>query len=201
MALSLDEMVTLESVTPEGAALLRDIARQQASFIVYSLPQNAGKSTLTEAILAEVSPGTPRHPFLGTEEEAADLLARKPDGYVVVAEVGHRGRPGYLAGDEVERLFDLAEHGYPVATSLHADDVDGVFEVLGRNGIPAERVAAVRFLVKIQPLGDPRDQATRRVVEHVDEVGAADGARPGLTRRYPAAGAGGSTGGGDSKAD
>ena len=176
--LTLGDLVDNGTVAQDGADLLRDIGARREPFIVYSLPRNAGKSTVTEAILAEAPAGTVRHEFLGTEEERDALLRADgpPTGYLVVAEMGHRGRPGYLAEEEIVRAFELVAHGYPLATSLHADTVDELVDVLGRNGVPASDLAAgVRYLVKVQPLGDPFAPDTRRIVEHVDEVTGVDG--------------------------
>lgn len=185
--LTLDDLVDNETVTAGGADLLRAIAAGVQPFIVYSLPRNAGKSTVTEAILAAAPSGTPRHDFLGTESERHELQAAPATGYLVVAEMGHRGRPGYLAEDEIVRAFALVDHGYPLATSLHADDLAGAFGVLTGNGVAMSSVAQVRWFVKVQPLGDPFDAATRRVVEHVHEVTGLDAAgAPRAELRYEA---------------
>jgi hypothetical protein len=184
--LSLEDLVANGTVTAEGADVLREIGAGGASFLVYSLPRNAGKSTVTEAILATAPSSMARHDFLGTPEEAATLLGREPDGWLAVAEMGHRGRPGYLAEDEIVRAFDVVDHGYPLASSLHADTVDQVYEVLGGNGVDAARVAgAVRFLVKVQPLGDPFAPDCERIVEHVHEhTGVGGDGRPTTVVRY-----------------
>jgi type IV secretory pathway ATPase VirB11/archaellum biosynthesis ATPase len=170
--ISLDQMVERQTISAEGAALLRSIGTEGASFLVYSLPRNAGKSTLTEAILAGAPSDLARHDFEGTPAETAALLSRPADGYVVVAEIGHRGRPGYLADEEVVRTFELVNHGYALASSLHADTVEQVYAVLADNGVTASAVSGVRYLIKIQPLDDPFHPETRRVVEAVHEVKA-----------------------------
>ncbi len=140
--ITLDEMVESGSVSAEGAELLRSIGRAGESFLVYALPRNAGKTTLARAILAEVPASVERHDFLGTQEETASLSVQSEGlGYLVVAEIGHRGRPGYLAGDEVVRLFGLVRQGYALASSLHADSVDQVFDVLGAT-VPTPRLPA-----------------------------------------------------------
>jgi hypothetical protein len=188
--LTLADLTANGTITAEGAGILRDIGRRGEGFIVYSLPRNAGKSTVTTAILAEAPAGLARHDFLGTVEERDALLDRRADGYLVVAEMGHRGRPGYLAAEEIERAFDVVAHGYPLATSLHADDVAQLFDVLARNGIPpATAAGAVRHLVKVQPLGDPFDPSTRRIVEHIREITGVDADGMPTTRlRYEAPG-------------
>ena len=186
--LTIQNLVENGTVSAEGGELLREIGREVDSFIVYSLPRNAGKSTVTEAILAEAPDGTTRHDFLGTEEELERLRAgaAEPTGYLVVAEMGHRGRPGYLAEEEIVRAFALVRHGYPLATSLHADTVDELAAVLAANGVSAADVAAgVRHLVKVQPLGDPFAPDTRRIVEAIHEVTGVDAdGRLQATKRY-----------------
>ena len=155
MVLRLPDLVENGTVSAAGADLLRGIGHRLEPFIVYSRPRNAGKSTVTEAVLAEAPAGTSRHDFLGTEEE-------------------------------IVRAFDLAEHGYALATSLHADTVDELAEVLVGNGVATATIAAnVRHLVKVQPLGDPFAPDTRRIVEAIDEVaGVQPDGRLRTERRY-----------------
>lgn len=171
-------------MSQDGAALLRDIAQAGQSFLVFALPQNAGKTTLARAVLAEAPSDVPQEEFFGTEQEARALAANPGRGYLVVGEIGHRGRPGYLAGEEVVRLFELASRGYAVASSLHADSVEEVFEVLERNGIDPVSAATVRYLIKVRVLGDPRSPATPRVVEAIHEVSLSDGLKPTTRVRY-----------------
>lgn len=182
--ITLSDMVASGSISSAGADVLRAVGSAGRSFLVYALPRNAGKSTLTEAILAEAPSDLPRTDFFGTEEERAALSAAPGRGYLVVGEIGHRGRPGYLADEEVPRVFQLVTNGYALASSLHADTVEGVFEVLARNGVDADAAAAVKCLAKVRALGDPNEPSTRRVVEQIDEVtGVVDG-RPTSTRLY-----------------
>ena len=182
--LTLQDLVDNGTVAAEGADLLRQIGAGVQPFLVFSLPRNAGKSTVTEAILAEAPAGTPRPDFLGTQAERDDLLARSPAGYVVVAEMGHRGRPGYLAEEEIPRVFELVEHGYALASSLHADTDEQVYEVLAKNGVSPEAARGVRYLVKVQPLGDPFAEGTKRIVEWIDEVTGIRDGEVSTTRRY-----------------
>jgi hypothetical protein len=183
--LTIQDLIDNGTVATDGGSLLAEIGAGIQPFIVFSLPRNAGKSTVTEAVLATAPAGTPRHDFLGTEAERDALLARAPEGYLVVAEMGHRGRPGYLAGEEITRAFELVEHGYPLATSLHADTVEQLVAVLAEHGVTPEQLGAVRYLIKVQPLGDPFAPDTRRVVEAIHETAGVDATGSLVThRRY-----------------
>ena len=182
--MTLQDMVARESVTREGAELLRAIGAGRHSYLVYAPPRNAGKSTLVQAILAEAPATVSRQPFLGTANEVETLSADPHPGYLVVAEMGHRGVHGYLAGEEVVRAFQLVAKGWALASCLHAGSVDEVYDVLGRQGIDPATAASVRYLAQVRPLGDPNDPGTRRVVEQVHEVTGLDGARPVTTCLY-----------------
>jgi type IV secretory pathway ATPase VirB11/archaellum biosynthesis ATPase len=167
---TLSDLVANNTISATGADVLVAIAASGRSFLVHALPQNAGKSTLTDAILAEVPDTAPRHEFYGTEEEAAALAASPTRGYLLVAEMGHRGRPGYIANEEIVRVFDLVHGGYALASSLHADSVEEVFDVLRRNGVPTSAAVAIPYLIKVRVLGNPRDSSAQRVVESIHEV-------------------------------
>jgi len=167
---TLPDLVANNTISTTGADVLGAIAASGRSFLVHALPQNAGKSTLTEAILAEVASTAQRHEFYGTEQEAAALAASPTRGYLLVAEMGHRGRPGYLANEEITRVFDLVRDGYALASSLHADSVEEVFDVLRSNGVPTSAAVAIPYLIKVRVLGNPRDPSTQRVVESIHEI-------------------------------
>ena len=172
----LDDLVANGTITADGADLLREIGAHGHAFLVHALPRSAGKTTVTNAILAEAPADLARHEFLGTEEEATALAAQTADGYLVVAEMGHRGRPGYLAGEEIVRAFQLAAHGYALASSLHADTVDEVVALYANNGVDATTLAsAVRYLVHVRVHGDPFEASTPRTVEVVHELSTDEG--------------------------
>jgi hypothetical protein len=179
MLLTLRDLVANHSVTDAGADVLRSIGAAGRPFLVYALPRNAGKTTVTQAILAEAPESLPRDEFFGTEDEVASLIAAPTRGYLTVGEIGHRGQRGYLAGEAVPRLFDVLSKGYSLASSLHADSVDGVFDVLRTNGVPSPvAAAAIDFVVKVHVLGDPRDDSTPRVVDQIHEITAGDDGEP-----------------------
>jgi hypothetical protein len=186
--LTLTDLIDNGTVTPDGADVLRGIGANLQSFLTYALPRNAGKSTVANAVLAEAPSDAERIDFLGTAEEVSALAEGRRRGYLVVAEMGHRGRPGYLAGEEIPRAFDVVEMGYSLATSLHADTVAQAFDVLAQNGVPVSRALTVRYMVKVCALGDPFDAATRRIVEEIHETaGVDDAGQPATNLLYRAA--------------
>jgi type IV secretory pathway ATPase VirB11/archaellum biosynthesis ATPase len=183
--LTLGDLVSNNSISADGAAVLRTIGAAGRPFVVYAGPRNAGKSTLVEAILAEAPAELPRQEFFGTEAEVQSLSAAPAGGYLTVAEIGHRGRPGYLAGEEVPRVFGLLRNGYALASSLHAESVDGVYDVLRANGIAATTVTeTVEYLIKVRALGDSLAPSTRRIVEQIHQISPGDGAEPRSTLLY-----------------
>jgi hypothetical protein len=184
--LTLRDLVANQSIADEGAEVLRSIGAAGQSFLVYALPRNAGKSTVTQAIVAEAPQSLPRVDFYGTEDEATALSAAPARAYLQVGEIGHRGQRGYLADDEVVRLFGVLSAGsYSLASSLHADTVDGVFDVLRQNGVsPRVAAPAVSHVVKVRALGDPFDPATTRVVEQIHAITPDDDGEPSATLLY-----------------
>ena len=184
--LTLPDLVANHSISAEGADVLRGIGSAGQSFLVYALPRNAGKSTVTEAIVAEAPAELPRLDFYGTEDEAAALIATPSRAYLRVGEIGHRGRPGYLAGEEVVRLFDVLATGtYSLASSLHADSVDEVFAVLLKNGVSSRAAAAaVSHVVKVRALGDPDEPGTQRVVEQIHAIRPTTDGEPSASLLY-----------------
>lgn len=184
--LTLRDLVANHSIAAEGAEVLRSIGAAGQSFLVYALPRNAGKSTVTDAIVAEAPESLPRLDFYGTEDEVSALSAAPARAYLQVGEIGHRGQRGYLADEEVVRLFDVLSAGiYSLASSLHADTVDGVFDVLRQNGVSSSVAApAVSHVVKVRALGDPFDPATSRVVEQIHAITPGDDGEPSATLLY-----------------
>ncbi len=183
--LTLHDMVLNQTISDKGAGVLRGLGAAGRPFLVYAGPRNAGKTTLVQAILAEAPADLPRQDFFGTDDEVTSLSAAPTRGYLVVGEIGHRGRPGYLAGAEVTRLFRLLADGYSVASSLHAESVDEVFDVLRQNAVPsAVAAAAVPYLIKVRALGNPDDPSTRRVVEQIHEIAPVEGGEYTLSLVY-----------------
>lgn len=168
--LTLHDLVANRSISTDGADVLRAIARSGRSFLVHALPRSAGKSTIVQAILAEAPTTMDRIDFYGTEQEVASLSESPTRGYLVVAEMGHRGQPGYLADEEVPRAFDLVAAGYSLASSLHADSVDEVYDVLRTNGVPTEVAASVPYLIKVRMMRNPAGTHVRRVVDEIHEI-------------------------------
>ncbi|WP_188898602.1 hypothetical protein [Microlunatus endophyticus] len=177
-------MINNQTISPAGADILRTIADTRQSFLVHALPQHAGKTTTVQAILAEVPPSVPCQEFFGTEHEFATLATAQRHGYLLVAEIGHHGRPGYLAGPEVPPVFDLISRGYALASSLHADTVDQVYEVLATNGVPKSVAARVPYLIKVRMLRNTAGTHVRRVVDEIHEITTSSDGSPSASLLY-----------------
>lgn len=181
MGLALADLVANRTMSAEVAATLAAAVEQRRSFLVFAVPRLAGKSTVTEAMLAYAGADTPVRIVTGAPREMAHLLGGDGRGYVVVPEVSpYPVMPGYIWGEPVRRVFHVLERGYALAAALHAPDAESAFEIVcGENGVSDEEAARIRLAVYIRSIGDWQ-QPTRRVVEAVHEVDGVTGGRPRL---------------------
>ena len=183
------ELVRNGSMSAEMASTLWAAMDDRASFIVAAGPRQAGKSTMTEAILDFLPGSVPRHDLSGDRAQM-DALAASPDGgYLVVSEFSDH-TPSYLRGQQVVQVFDTAEHGFSIAGTLHADTPQDAFAELRSHGpIPDSQLERIGCLVFLGVRGWP-ENPVRWVssIWQVDGVARGAPARPapvpvGLRRR------------------
>lgn len=177
----LPDLVRNGTMSAEIAATLAGAALERRPFLVFAVPRLAGKSTVTEAMLAAAGPNTPIHVVTGDPSETAGLASGDGRGYLVIPEISqYPVMPGYIWGDPVRRVFALLERGYALAAALHAPDAETAFEIVcGGNGVSDALASRIRLAVYIRSLGEwqhPR----RRVIEAVHEVDGVTGGRPRL---------------------
>ena len=186
-SLNVLELVQNGSLSPEMASTLWAAMDDRRSFIVAAGPRQAGKSTMTEAILDFLPAGVPRHDLTG-ERAQMDALAASPDGgYLVVSEFSDH-TPRYLRGEQVVQVFDTAERGFSIAGTLHADTPQDAFAELRSHGpIPDSQLERIGCLVFLGVRGWPENPV--RWVANIWQVdGVARGAPRGrLLCRWDAA--------------
>jgi type IV secretory pathway ATPase VirB11/archaellum biosynthesis ATPase len=160
------------------AALLWTVAEEKRWLVTAAVPRKAGKTTVLEAALQFAPPGTPIHHLDGTIEEI-QRFGKNPDGgYLVVGEISTEPPARYIWGDRVRALFKSLRAGFSLATTLHAPDVDGVFDQICRgNGILDVDASRIQYVVHVERFGDS-DETYRRRVAGVYEVAAVAAGKP-----------------------
>jgi hypothetical protein len=168
--LDLQALVRNRTMSPEVAALLQAIGREQRSFLTLAVPRLAGKSTVMAAVLENARGGTPIR-VLDSNRAFLEAAQSQPEGYLVIPEVSpYAAAPGYLWGEPVRRAFELTSRGYALATALHAPGVAEAFEELCAGcGVPDELASRLEFTIYIRSLG-PWQRPRRRVVAQVHQV-------------------------------
>jgi hypothetical protein len=181
MGLTLVDLVRNRTMSAEIAATLAGAVEEHRSFLVFAVPRLAGKSTVTEAMLAYTGADTPVRTMTGDLAETSRLRSGDGRGYVVIPEISRSPvAPGYIWGAPVRRVFGILERGYALAAALHAPDAGNAFDKICRgNGVPDADASRIRLAVYIRSLGEWQDP-TRRVIEAVDEVDGVTAGRPRL---------------------
>lgn len=171
------ELVRNGSMSAEMASTLWAAMDDRASFIVAAGPRQAGKSTMTEAILDFLPGSVPRHDLTGDRAEM-DALAAAPDGgYLVVSEFSDH-TPRYLRGEQVVQVFDTADRGFSIGGTLHADTPEQTFAELRSHGpIPDSQLGSIGYLVFLGVRGWPENP-----VRWVSNIWQVDGVARGAPR-------------------
>lgn len=183
---TLSDLVSLGSLTPEAATFLEVLMRIRRARLLVAGAPGAGKTTLLEALL-RASPPARRvicaeeqrelnAPLLNGEywqtskvESLADLIrsARVASPELIVL--------GELKGPEAWELLMAGTLGVGVVAAVHAEDTAGAFEALAvcaTKAVPATpfaeveaRFAAMFDVVIYCDIDDSGDVATRQVTE------------------------------------
>lgn len=149
------ELVGNGSMSAEMASALWAAMDDRRSFIVAAGPRQAGKSTMTEAILDFLPAGVPRHDLTGDATQMDALAASPNGGYLVVSEFSDH-TPWYLRGRQVVQVFETAECGFSIAGTLHADTPQEAFAELRSHGpIPDSQLERIGCLVFLGVRGWP----------------------------------------------
>ena len=165
-AMSITEIVRAGTMPPRLAALLWLVMERGASIVLAAEPPGAGKTTILTALLAFTRPDAAVYFTRGWGETFA-LPTRGPDDpalYLLMNEISDH-LPVYSWGPYVRRAFELIGDGYALASTLHAETVDGVIEQLADEcDVPEEHIGRLAFVVPMF-VGARGAQRVRRVSE------------------------------------
>ena len=146
------------------AAFLSLTIEAKASFIVVAEPHEAGKTTLLTALL-DFLPNKAQPVYLrGWYERFSFLDTLSPDAaYLLCNEISSH-LPTYLWGHGVRRVFEAADAGYPLATTMHATSAADAFDQLASYplDVSQEHLAAVDLVITIG-VGYASNKLLRRV--------------------------------------
>ena len=157
--LSVAQIIALQSVDAETAALVWLLLEQRASLTVAGPtdPQpGIGKTTTLNALLQFLPEGTALAYMSGMYEDFG--FTRLPDidpatTYALCNEVSDH-LPIYMWGRVARRYLTLPVQGYHIATSVHADAIDDVIYMYHRDlRVRAEEVRRLGLVINIGLVG------------------------------------------------
>lgn len=148
--LSITQILRAGTMPPRVAAMLWLVMERGRSIILAADPPGAGKTTILTALLAFARPDAGVYFTRGWGEQ---FRLPPPDGdapiYVMVNEMSDH-LPVYSWGPYVVRAFELITEGYALASTMHADTVEGVIEQLTDEcDVPPNLVGYCAFVVPI----------------------------------------------------
>ena len=207
---SIVELIADGVLDPELAGLAWLLLEARLPLVVGGHQQGAGKSTLLEALLDFLPPTARRVDLGGAAEDfgwlpEAEALGWNPDldrpparpapaipmtaasGYLVAAELSEH-LPIYTWGRAARTLVRAASLGYGIGTTIHADRLEDVHELLREPsvGLIDDELSYLGLVLIVRADREPGGRTRRRVM-------AAHYARPvgrdeqGHTQRLPPA--------------
>lgn len=148
--MSIAELIEAGSLSDRLAAMLWVAMERGASLLVAADPPSAGKTTTLTALLSLTPPDTLVYFTRGIGETfALPSLSEAYPTYILINELSDH-IPVYTWDDDARRAFQLLAQGYRLASTMHADTVDGVLgQLQGELGIPAQQVAHLTLILPL----------------------------------------------------
>ena len=165
-ALSIIEILKAETMPVRVAALLSLAMERGASMILAADPPGAGKTTILTSLLAFAPPDASVYFTRGWGEtfRLPPIAPGDPAVWILVNEMSDH-LPVYSWGPYVQKAFELMRDGYSVASTVHADTVDGVIEQLTEEcDVPAANLGHLSFVIPMF-VGSRDGRRIRRVSE------------------------------------
>jgi hypothetical protein len=163
--LSITQIIAAGTMPPRIAAMLWLAVEHGASIILAADPPGAGKTTILTALLAFARPDASVY-FTQGWGETFDLPPKDGDApiYMLINEISDH-LPVYSWGPYVQRAFELMSEGYALASTMHADTVDGVLaQLTDENDVEPRHLGHLAFVVPMF-VGAQNGRRVRRVSE------------------------------------
>lgn len=163
--LSITEILRAGTMPPRVAAILWLAMERGRSIILAADPPGAGKTTILTALLTFAPPDAAVYFTRGWGEQ---FRLPPPNGdapiYIMINEISDH-LPVYSWGPYVQRAFELMADGYSLASTMHADTVEGVIAQLTEEcDVPERLIGHLDFVVPIH-VGASGGRRIRRVSE------------------------------------
>lgn len=165
-AMSITQIISAGTMPARVAAILWLVMERGASIVLAADPPGAGKTTILTALLAFMRPDAAMYFTRGWGEtfQLPPVRPGDPPVYLMINEISDH-LPVYSWGPYVRHAFELMGEGYALASTLHADTVDGVIEQLQEEcDVPEEQIGRLAFIVPMF-VGVRGGQRVRRVSE------------------------------------
>lgn len=163
--LSIIEILRAGTMPPRLAATFWLAVERGLSIILAADPPGAGKTTILTALLAFAHPDASVYFTRGWGEQ---FRLPSPNGaaptYLLMNEISDH-LPVYSWGPYVQRAFELMADGYSLASTMHADTVDGVVEQLTDECDVPEHLIGHLALVAPIHVGASGGRRLRRISE------------------------------------
>ncbi|MBD3243208.1 MAG: hypothetical protein GF331_21645 [Chitinivibrionales bacterium] len=157
--LSVIDLIVAGTLTRELCAWTLEHVLEGGSWVVGAKPGGAGKTTIMSAILTMLPSDSRMHitnPGTGWQQA-------QPGDCVVSYEISPGAYDGYIWGEDVRRLTELALSGCRVVTNLHADTLhEARSQVVDQCGATEAGLGALGLFVPIRTAGGLFN-ASRRV--------------------------------------
>ncbi|HEX5370126.1 MAG TPA: type II secretion system protein E [Dehalococcoidia bacterium] len=149
---------------------------RRASLVVTSSMQDAGKTTLLTALLDFLPPDIERLYLRGWYERFDFIESKNPSATYLLCNEISDNLPTYLWGPGVQRLFETALLGYPLATTMHADGASAIVDLLTAYPleVPRGHLACIDFVLTLD--GGSRSAGFLRRLMRVETLQATDDA-------------------------
>lgn len=173
------KLIQNHTISAQIAGLLWAAVDEKVSFLTAAVYRNAGKSTISKAVLSLRPKNVSLHYASDNMEVTEKLLnVEKHGGYLVVDEFSDYDQPGYLWGEQVKHVFQMLKKGYSLQASLHAENAqDAILELTQKNGISDEDASQIQLVIFIEMFGTTLSDAKRRVTQ-IYEVHRVEGGNP-----------------------
>ncbi len=177
--ITIAELVKKGTMNSDMAALLWSAVDEKISFLTSALYQNAGKTTVSKAVLSLRPENVSLH-YISDNPEINEKLLKleRRGGYLVVAEFSPADVPGYIWGEEVQKVFNALKRGYSLQASIHAESAeDAIIQMTQGNGINDNDASLVKLVLYIEMFGASYANVKRRVSQ-VYEVHYVENGKP-----------------------